>query len=94
MPAIVRLGDNCTGHGCYPPRPNIEACDFFFVDGLGAHRLGEEWDRHCCDDCHKGVASSASAIFFIDGIATCRVGDSVSCGSSMAEGSPEYFIGE
>ena len=33
MPAVTRLGDLCTGHGCYPPRPNITAASTVFVNG-------------------------------------------------------------
>lgn len=42
MPGIVRLGDYCSGHDGYPPRPNIEASTNVFVNGLGIHRLGDQ----------------------------------------------------
>jgi len=47
MPAVVRLGDICTGHGCWPPRQNIEASPNVFVNGRGVHRLGDAWAVHC-----------------------------------------------
>ena len=47
MPAVVRLGDICTGHGCWPPRQNIEASQNVFVNGRGVHRLGDAWAVHC-----------------------------------------------
>jgi uncharacterized Zn-binding protein involved in type VI secretion len=46
MPAVVRLGDNSCGHGCWPPRLNVEASPNVFVNGKGAHRLGDAWDVH------------------------------------------------
>ena len=39
MPGIVRLGDVCTGHGCWPPRPNVEASPNVFVNSIAVHRL-------------------------------------------------------
>ena len=94
MPAVVRLGDTCSGHGCYPSRTNDEASNNVFVNGRGVHRLGDHWVTHCCSiPCHDGTASSGSSTVFVNGKAVCRVGDSVSCGSTMAEGSPNVFAG-
>lgn len=42
MPGIVRLGDKCSGHDGWPPRPNIEASTNVFVNDLGVHRLGDQ----------------------------------------------------
>jgi len=94
MPAVVRLGDMSCGHGCWPPRPNVEASDNVFVNGRGVHRIGDGWDIHCClDDCHGGVASSGSSSVFVNGRPICRVGDAISCGDTMCEGSPNVFAG-
>ena len=94
MPAVVRLGDSCSGHGCYPSRVNDEGSPNVFVNGKPAHRVGDHWTTHCCGiPCHDGVASSGSSTVFVNGKAICRVGDSVSCGSTMAEGSPNVFAG-
>ena len=41
MPGIVRLGDICTGHGCWPPRANSSASTDVFVNSRGVHRLGD-----------------------------------------------------
>lgn len=48
MPATVRLGDQCTGHGCFPPRVNDSASSDVFVNGIGVHRVGDHWVEHCC----------------------------------------------
>jgi uncharacterized Zn-binding protein involved in type VI secretion len=94
MPAVVRLGDNCSGHGCYPARPNSQASSDVFVNSKGVHRLGDAWSSHCCGvPCHDGVASSGSATVYVNGKPICRVGDSVSCGSTMAQGSDNVFAG-
>lgn len=94
MPGIVRLGDLCSGHDGYPPRPNDEASEDVFVNGLGVHRLGDHWPSHCNDDCHDGVASSSSLTVFANSKGVCRIGDSISCGSTMAEGSEDTFAGD
>lgn len=91
---VVRLGDFCGGHGCWPPRPNEVASADVLVNGRGWHRLGDHWATHCCGpDCHDGVAASGSASVFVNGRPACRVGDAVSCGSSMAEGSVDVYCG-
>lgn len=93
--AVVRLGDYCTGHGCFPPRPNISASPNVLVNGRGWHRLGDGWASHCCPGfgCHGGQAASGSSTVFINGRPACRVGDAVSCGSRMRDGSDNVFCG-
>lgn len=97
MPASVRLGDICSGHGCWPPRPNCGASGDVFVNGLGQHRVGDPWEPHTCPpipETHAGNAASGSATVFVNGRAACRIGDAVDCGSTMATGSPDVFIGD
>jgi len=96
MPAASRLGDTCTGHGCWPSRPNTAASASVFVNGRGWHRLGDGWAVHCCPaipECHGGSLGAGSASVFINGRAAGRVGDAVSCGSSAASGSANVFAG-
>jgi len=47
MPGVVRLGDRSCGHGCFQPRPCVEASGNVFVNGKGVHRLGDAWAVHC-----------------------------------------------
>ena len=94
MPAISRLGDECTGHGCHPPRVNDSASSNVFINGIGAHRVGDHWVEHNCDtDTHDGVLATGSSTVFINGMAAGRVGDQISCGSAIAQGSSNVFIG-
>lgn len=95
MAAVARLGDYCTGHGCWPPRPGIEASDDVFVNGIAVHRLTDAWAVHCCpsDGCHPGEVANGSATVFVNGKNIARVGDSVACGSLIAEGSRNVNAG-
>lgn len=97
MPGIVRLGDNSAGHPhCYPARPNVEASGNVIVNGRGAHRLGDGWAVHgACvlHSPHGGAASSGSATVMVNGRPVCRIGDAISCGDSMAEGSGDVIAG-
>lgn len=94
MPAVVRKGDTCSGHGCYSSRANDEGSPNVFVNGIPVHRKGDHWVTHCCGPpCHDGTASSGSSSVFVNGKPICRVGDSISCGSTMVTGSPNVFAG-
>lgn len=94
MPAVTRLGDNCTGHGCWPPRPNNQASSNVFVNGIAVHRQGDGWAVHCCGPaCHAGNLAAGSATVYVNGKQCGRVSDPVNCGSTVAEGSPNVFAG-
>ncbi|MCX8017226.1 MAG: PAAR domain-containing protein [Rhodocyclaceae bacterium] len=95
MPAAVRLGDACSGHGCFPPRANAEASPNVFVEGRPWHRLGDAWLPHGCPVCppHGGVLAAGSASVFVNGRPAGRIGDPVSCGSTCAEGAATVFAG-
>lgn len=94
MPAATRLGDTCTGHACWPPRKNIEASEDFFINGIGAHREGDAWEVHCCDDnCHDSVLAEGHPTVFINNKPAAVVGSAIACGSASAQGSPNLFFG-
>jgi uncharacterized Zn-binding protein involved in type VI secretion len=93
MPAVTRLGDLCTGHGGWPPRPNNQASPDVFVNNIAVHRQGDSWAIHCNSSCHGGVTSSGSSTVFVNNKQIARIGDPVSCGSTIAQGSPNVFAG-
>jgi len=95
MAAAARLGDICSGHGCFPPRSGTSASPNVFINGRPAHRAGDGWNLHCCPKkgCHPGVVSGGSSSVFINGLPAARIGDSVGCGSVIAMGSSNVFIG-
>ena len=94
MSAVTRLGDICTGHGCWPPREAVEASSNVFVNGIGVHRKGDGWNIHCCNnDCHFGTMVGGSDTVFINGRSAARIGDEINCGSLSAQGSSDTFFG-
>lgn len=94
MPAVSRLGDTCTGHGCFPARPNLAGSPSVFVNGQAAHRLGDAWVPHTCgNNTHAGETVGGSASVYVNGKPLARIGDDVSCGSGLAAGSANVFAG-
>lgn len=91
--AVARLYDICTGHTCWPSRPNDQGSPNVFVNGRPAHRVGDHWQVHCCTDCHDSVLAAGSPTVFVNGRALGRIGDPVACGSRVATGSPNVFAG-
>lgn len=90
-----RLGDRCSGHGCFPPRINTSASYNVLVNGLGWHRYGDTWESHCCGKhCHGGVLDNGSNSVFINGKRAGRIGDAISCGSVIINGSNNVFVGD
>ncbi|WP_175253460.1 PAAR domain-containing protein [Pseudomonas sp. BMW13] len=96
MPAVSRLGDNCTGHGCWPPRPCTEASPNVRVNGIAAHRQGDAWAAHTCPtipETHASVLAAGSTTVRVNGKQLARIGDPVACGSAVAQGSANVFAG-
>jgi len=95
MPAVTRLGDMGSGHGCFPPRANDQASPDVFVNAIAAHRQGDHWTPHGCSVCtpHDSNLASGSSSVFANGKQLGRIGDPVACGSSVATGSPNVFAG-
>lgn len=97
MPGAVRKGDMSTGHPhCYPPTPAVGCSDNVLVNGRGAVRLGDAWQVHgACDvhSPHSGASISGSSTVFVNGKPKCRIGDAISCGDTMAEGSSDVIVG-
>lgn len=94
--AAARLGDSCSGHADYPPRPNNEGSDNVFINGIPAHRQGDSYEIHCDpdNDCHADVLANGSGTVYFNGKQAGRIGDPVACGSVIAEGSDNTFIGD
>ena len=93
MPAVHRLGDECTGHDCWPSRPNIQGSPNVFVNLIPVHRETDDWATHCCPPCHAGNLAHGSRTVFANKLELARIGDPVDCGSFCMEGSINVFAG-
>lgn len=81
---VARLADYCTGHYCFPPRPNIRGSSNVFVNSRPHHRVGDAWMVHCCHHhCHSSVTCTGSSSVFVNSKPAARVGDRVCCGSAI-----------
>ena len=87
----ARKGDRCTGHPGAPPRINDQGSPDTFINGLAAHRQGDHWIKH---KDHDSILAQGSPTVFVNGKAQGRVGDRVACGSFVATGSPDVFVGD
>lgn len=96
MPSAARIGDWCSGHSCWPPRPNIEGSTNVYVNERNWHRQTDEWRVHCCPDngCHGGFLSYGSSTVYVNSLQAGRIGDPVSCGSVVIMGSGNVYCGD
>lgn len=93
MPGAARLSDICTGHGCYPPRPNIQASTNVIINNRGAHRVSDGWAVHCCGPpCHGSILAKGSPNVYVNGKRLGRCGDAVACGSSVSTCSSNVIV--
>jgi uncharacterized Zn-binding protein involved in type VI secretion len=95
MKPAALFGHSCSGHDCFPPRPNVEASPDVFINGLSVQRMGDTYMPHCCPNkgCHSAVVAQGSSSVTINGVPVARMGDSLSCPSVIAEGSSNVFVG-
>ena len=95
MPVATRKGDYCTGHDACPPTALVESSQNVFVNRLGAGRVGDRYSAHGCigHPEHQDVIASGSGTVFINGRPAARMGDPVSLGGVVLDGSGNVFIG-
>lgn len=95
MPSVTLKGHQCTGHGCWPPRPSVQGEPRFTVRGIPVHLQGHAWAAHTCPpipETHASVLASGSVRFTVGGKQLGRIGDPVACGSLVAEGEPRFSV--
>lgn len=92
-----RLFDCCSGHGCWPPRPNCQGSEDVICNGLPCHRQSDMWMVHCCPPpivaCHPSVLCEGSETVITNGLQQGRQMDPVCCGSFVMCGSDDTFVG-
>ena len=95
MPEVTRKGDKCTGHDACPPRVSTDGSPNVNINGIPAHREGDDWSSHGCPAhaSHGSVLAGGSNTVFCNGKKLGRIGDPVACGGSVASGSSDVFAG-
>jgi len=99
MPAASLEGHVSSGHGCFPP--TVVQSGFSSktkIEGKLCQLLGSTKyvDHVCGRTVHSGntrKVSSGSGKVTIEGKAAIRIGDSIACGDTVAQGSSKVFIG-
>ncbi|MBF0374300.1 MAG: PAAR domain-containing protein [Alphaproteobacteria bacterium] len=97
MPPVTLMGDSCSGHGCWPPRPSIEGEPRFTVGGRPVHLQGHAWAPHTCPpipETHASTLAAGAPRFTVAGRQLGRVGDPVACGSTVAQGDSRFTVGD
>jgi len=96
MPAVTRLGDYSTGDPCgAPPRPSSEGSGDVYANGIPVHRENDAWEPHACPGSspHGATLLAGSGTVFANGKQLGRIGDPISCGSTVDTGSGDVFAG-
>jgi uncharacterized Zn-binding protein involved in type VI secretion len=90
-----RFTDDCSGHGCWPPRPLGEGSPNVFTNFLNQARVTDTYVPHCCGTpCHPGDIVDGSETVFVNFLKTARQSDPVDCGSRCDGHSPDVFTGD
>lgn len=96
MPPVTRLGDQCTGHGSFGPRPSSGSSPNVFANGIPVHRQSDGWSAHGSPSPsppHGSTLAAGSSTVFANSLQLGRIGDPVACGSAVAQGSGNVFAG-
>lgn len=99
MPAVSRKGDMSTGHGCFPPTAMVQTPVYkTYFNGILAGVVDNQCQfvAHTCGlttHPQEGrTPSEGASKTYIEGKRAARIGDMISCGDAIAEGSTNSFI--
>ncbi len=89
----TRLGDLCMGHPTCPPRMSITASPNVFVNNIASHRQLDLWAPHCSPPHINAYLVTGSSTVYVNNKQMGRVGDPISCLTTVATGSLNVFVG-
>ena len=92
MPAVTRLTDIASGHGCWPDSDVIQGSPNTIFNNLPVFRITDEVRTHCCVSCHDRHGSEGSPNTIINNLNVMRLGDPIDCGGFMVTGSPNIIV--
>lgn len=97
MTNVSRLGDLSTSDPCgAPPRGSAGASTNVFANSIRVHRKDDAWQPHACPASppHGATTTGGSPDVYVNAKQVARVNDTISCGSTIAQGSPNVFANE
>ena len=87
MAQVAIKGSVCSGHGGFPPRPDVDGDALVTINGVPVMVNGSAFAEHTDgNSVHGGSAVSTRPWMTIYGKGVVCVGDPVSCGSVVATG--------
>ena len=99
MPAVTRLGDKSTGHGCWPPTVMITTpVAKTYFNGILAGVVNSQctWATHVCGivvhPSSGRYPTSGASKTYIEGNKAARIADPIACGDAIGQGSFNSFI--
>lgn len=93
MSGAARKGDMHSGHQCFSPTPCTMASSNVKVNGKGAMRLGDQFQKHGCPKPHQVVLMTGSSTVLVNGRPFGRVGDMTACTATVITGSGNVIVG-
>jgi hypothetical protein len=99
MPAVSRLDDISTGHGCFPPTTMVRTpVQKTFINGKkpGVKDSSCQYSAHVCGSTNHPDSvrypTQGTKKTYIEGFLVARIADTLSCGDVIGEGSPNTFM--
>lgn len=99
MPAIALEGQKSTGHSGFPPTQAVGpyTTKSFFNGKAIQLKDVTSYESHTYSRIshspEQRVVTEGSSTFFLEGKSVARIGDSIKCGDTIAQGSSNSFIG-
>jgi len=100
MPAIALENQISTGHGCFPPTGSVGPytstvkINGKFIQLKGVTRYVAHTCGNVTHPTNARIVSEGSSTVYVEGIQIARIGDLISCGDAVGQGSPTVFCGE
>ena len=99
MPAVARMTDRSTGHGCFPPTAMVAtpvSKTFFNGKLAGVLDTACQFATHTCGNSthpqNTRTVNSGAGKTYLEGKLAARIGDTIGCGDAIAQGSSNSFI--
>ncbi len=93
MPRVAFSTSVCNGGCGAPPAPAASWSPNVFANGRNVVRQGDAFVPHSIPPLHGRVVASGSSTVYVNGRQAARIGDPLTCGASIATGSPDVYMG-